>query len=172
MKRIKIISKKYDNSYRDEYEAYLYSEEDKTIIVFSPPGTRHYDYRKNAWFEAPDGLLERYFKDKWYNVWHICEQNSHRNMIYANICEPAVLKENVLEWVDLDLDLRVHMNGAIELLDEDEFARNIQQLGYSSWIIDNARAACDEVMNLYERGELLVEHQKQIKQYQMMDQTQ
>ena len=76
-------------------------------------------------------------------------------MIYVHICKPAVLKENVLEWVDLDLDLRIHMNGAIELLDEDEFTRNIQQLGYSSWIIDNARAACDEVMNLYDEGNSL-----------------
>ena len=166
MRRIKVISKKYDNSYRDEYEAYLYSEEDEIFIVLSPPGTRYYDHRKEAWFEAPDGLLEIYFKEKWYNVWHICEQNSKRNMIYANICMPAVLQGNVLEWVDLDLDLCVHMNGTIELLDEKEFERNIRQLGYSRWIINNARAACDEVMNLFERGELLLEHQRQIEQYQ------
>ena len=52
MKRIKVISKKYDNSYRDEYESYLYSEEvrqssffhfrerDTTIIV-KMLGLRH-----------------------------------------------------------------------------------------------------------------------------------
>ena len=168
MRRIKVISKKYNNSYRDEYEAYLYSEEEKKIIILSPPGTRYYDHRKEAWSESPDGLLEIDFKEKWYNIWHICEQNSNRNMIYANICMPAVLKGNVLEWVDLDLDLRVHMNGTIELLDEKEFIQNIRQLGYSRWIIDNARAACDEVMDRFERGELLLTHQKQIEQYHMI----
>jgi len=166
VRRIRVISKKYDNSYRDEYEAYLYSEKDETVIVLSPPGTRYYDHRKEAWFEAPDGLLEIYFKDKWYNVWHICEQNSKRNMIYANICMPAVLEGNVLEWVDLDLDFRVHMDGTIELLDEKEFERNTRQLGYSRLIIKNARAACDEVMNRFESGELLFEHQRRIEQYQ------
>jgi protein associated with RNAse G/E len=39
-------------------------------------------------------------------------------LIYANVCMPAVLDGDVLEWVDLDLDLRVQLNGIIELLDE------------------------------------------------------
>jgi len=163
MRKIKVISKKYDNSYRDEYEAYLYSEADETIIVLSPPGTRYYDHRKGSWFEAPDGLLEIYFKEKWYNVWHICEQNSYRNIIYANICMPAVLEGNVLEWVDLDLDFRVHMNGSIELLDEEEFERNSRRMGYSERVVKNARAACDEVMNRFERGEFPFDYQRQVE---------
>ena len=165
MRIIRVISKKYDNSLRDEYEAYQYSEEDGTIIVLTPPGTRYYDHRKEAWFEELDGSLGIYFKEKWYNVWHICEQNSNRNMIYAHICMPAVLEGNVLGWVDLDLDLRVHMNGTIELLDEEEFERNVRQLGYSELMVNNARAACEEVMNRFERGELLLEHRRQIEQY-------
>ncbi|MBC8233865.1 DUF402 domain-containing protein [bacterium] len=169
MRRIKIISKKYDNSYRDEYETYLYSEEDDTLVVFSPPGTRYYDHRKEAWFEACDGLLELYFKDKWYNVWHICEQNSYQNLIYANICMPAVLEGNVLEWVDLDLDFRVHMNGTIELLDEKEFEQNSHRLGYSGWVVKNARAACDEVMNRFDSGEFPFNHQRQVEQYQRIE---
>jgi hypothetical protein len=97
VRKIKVISKKYDNSYRDEYETHLYSEENGTIIVLTPPGTRYYDHRKEAWFEVADGLLEIYFQDKWYNVWHICDQNSNQNLIYANVCMPAVLDGDVLE---------------------------------------------------------------------------
>jgi protein associated with RNAse G/E len=58
------------------------------------------------------------------------------------------------------------MNGTIELLDEDEFAQNIRKFGYPSWIIKNARAACEELMEQFKSGELLLEHQKQIEQYQ------
>lgn len=165
MRRIKVLSKKYDNSLRDEHEAYLYSREDETITILSPAGTRYYDHRKEAWFEAPDGLLEVYFRDRWYNVWHICEQNSHRNLIYANLCMPASLRGNVLEWVDLDLDFRVHMNGSIELLDEEEFEQNISQFGYSEWVVENVRAACDEVLVRFGRGQFPFDHPRQIKRY-------
>jgi protein associated with RNAse G/E len=166
VRRIEVISKKYDNSVRDEYETYLYSEDDGTILLFSPPVTRYYDYRKQAWFEAPDGLIEIYFKDRWYNVWHICEQKSNRNKIYSNICMPAALEGNVLEWVDLDLDFRVHMNGSIELLDEEEFEQNARQFGYPGWLVEKARAACDEVVKLFETAEFPFDHPRQIERYQ------
>jgi protein associated with RNAse G/E len=166
LRRVKVISKKYDNSVRDEYETYLYSEKDGTILLFSPPATRYYDYRKQAWFEASDGLIEIYFKDKWFNVWHICEQKSNRNKIYSNICMPAVMEGNVLKWVDLDLDFRVHMDGSIELLDEEEFEQNARQFRYPGRVVEKARGACDEIVNLFERAEFPFDHLRQIERYQ------
>ena len=71
MRKVRVASKKYDGSLRDEYETYLYSESDETIILFSNPGLSYWDHRKGARFEATDGLLEIYFKHRWYNVWHI-----------------------------------------------------------------------------------------------------
>src|SRR5262245_65921153 len=69
MEKVKVISKKYDGSLRDEYESHLYAESDETIILFSEPGLRYLDHRKAAWFEGKDGLLEIYIKRRWYKVW-------------------------------------------------------------------------------------------------------
>jgi hypothetical protein len=55
MKKVKVISKKYDGSLRDEYETRLYAESDETIILFSEPGLKYFDHRKDVWFEAQDG---------------------------------------------------------------------------------------------------------------------
>jgi hypothetical protein len=60
MRKVKVISKKYDGSLRDEYETYLYAETDEIIILLSLPGLSYWDHRKAAGFEAPDGLLEIY----------------------------------------------------------------------------------------------------------------
>jgi protein associated with RNAse G/E len=171
VRKIRVISKKYDNSFRERYETCLYSEGDGTILLFSPPATKHYDYRKQAWLEAPDGLVEIYFKDRWYNVWHICEQKSNRNKIYSNICMPAALEGNVLEWVDLDLDFRVRMDGSIELLDEEEFEQNARQFGYPGWVVENAKAACGEVVKLFGRAEFPFDHSRQIERYQRIQRT-
>ena len=114
MKKVKVVSKKYDESRRDEYETYLYAEADETITLFSLPGLKYWDHRKGAWLEAPDGLIEIYFKHKWYNVWHICEQVSRTNLIYVNISMPATFQAAGIAWVDLDLDYRVHLDNSLK----------------------------------------------------------
>lgn len=145
MRKVKVVSRKYDGSLRDEYETRLYAESDETIILFSEPGLRYLDHRKAAWFEAQDGLLEIYFKRRWYNVWHIAEQASHLNLIYVNIALPATFPEKVVEWTDLDLDYRVHLDYAVERLDQAEFEQNAQRLGYPPDLLEQAGAACREV---------------------------
>lgn len=145
MRKVRVVSKKYDGSLRDEYEKFLYAESDETILLFSVPGLRYFDHRKAAWFEAPDGLLEIYFKHRWYNVWHTAEQASHTNLMYVNIALPATLQDNVVEWTDIGLDYRVHLNHTVERLDQAEFELNAQRLGYPPDLIEQVGAACREV---------------------------
>ena len=140
-----MISKKYDGSLRDEYETDLYAETDETIILFSVPGLRYWDHRRAAWFEAQDGLVEIYLKHKWYNVWHIAEQVSNTNLIYVNIALPATLREQGVEWTDLGLDYRVHLDNSVERLDQEEFERNTRRMGYPEDLIEQVRAACRAV---------------------------
>jgi len=128
MRKVRAVSKKYYGSLRDEYETYLYSESDKTIILFSHPGLSYWVHRKGARFEGPGGLLEIYFKHRWYNVWHIAEQISYLNLIYVNIALPATLQANVVEWTDLDLKYRVHPDHSVERLDQAEFEQNVQRM--------------------------------------------
>lgn len=45
--------------------------------------------------------------------------------------------------VDLDLDVRRRRAGAVELLDEDEFAVHQVRYGYPPEVIEGARAAAD-----------------------------
>jgi protein associated with RNAse G/E len=130
----------------------LYAETEETIILFSSPGISYWDYRKNAWLKAQDGLLEIYFTKKWYNVWHIAEQVSNTNLIYINISMPAALQAGILTWVDLDLDYRVHMDNSVERLDELDFIENSQKMGYPPEVVKCVRAACREVEADWSKG--------------------
>ena len=136
---------KYDGSLRDEYESSLVSETNEIITIFSPPGVRYLDHLRSSWLEAPDGLIELYFKNRYYNVWHICEQISQVNLMYINICQPAIIYESQIEWVDLDLDYRVHLDNRVEFLDQDEFEQNRRKMGYPSELIKQVHLACREV---------------------------
>ncbi len=165
MRKIKIISKKYGGRLRDTYETYLYAETDETLIFFSPPGLKYFDYRKEAEFESPDGLIEIYFKHKWFNVWHICDQHSHVNLIYSNISMPATLQGTTLEWLDLDLDYRVYMDHSVERLDEAEFETNRQRWGYPPDLVEQARLACTEVEGYLANQTYPFDHERQVELY-------
>jgi protein associated with RNAse G/E len=170
MRQIRVVSRKYDGRLRGEYTAFLYRATPECLVVFTPPGTREYDARKQAWVEGPDGLLELYFPARWYSVWHICEQNSRRNLIYAHISMPAVLAGDLLEWVDLELDYRVHLDESIERLDEEEFERASHALGYPPHVIHSARAACVEIEDLYRQRAYPFNHRDQVALYQRIGQ--
>ncbi len=145
MRKVQVRSRKYDGSLRDAYETYLYAETDEAITLFARPGLPYWHARRREWLTAPDGLIEIFLKHKWYNVVHITEQVSNTNLMYVNIALPATLQDGVLEWTDLDLDYRVHMDGRVERLDEDEFEENAQRMAYPPDLIEQAYAACREV---------------------------
>lgn len=171
MRKIKIVSQKYNGALRDEYESYLYAEDEAMIVALSPPGTPYYYHKKQGWFASEDGLLELYFKHKWYNVWHICEQNSGINHIYANIAMPVTRQDNVLTWVDLDLDLRVHLDDSLELLDEDEFVENSALFAYPPAVVEQARAAVAELVTCYQQGAFPLNHAEQVALYERIKAT-
>jgi uncharacterized protein len=166
MDKVKVVSKKYDGSLRDEYETFLYAETEETILLFSLPGLGYWDFRKGAWLQAQDGLLEIYFKHKWFNVWHIAEQISNTNLAYVNIALPAVLRDRTVEWVDLDLDYRVHMDHTVELLDELEFAQNSRRYGYPPELLERVQASCREVEGGIARREFPFDYERQVELYQ------
>jgi protein associated with RNAse G/E len=124
-----------------------------------------WDYRRNARFEAPDGLLEIYFRHKWYNVWHIAEQVSNINRMYVNIAMPATIRDDVIVWTDLDLDYRVHPDYSVERLDEEEFEQNALRFRYPLDVMAQVKAACAEVEAGLERGGFPFDHARQVELY-------
>ncbi len=165
MQKIKVISKKYDGTLRDEYETYLYAETDETITLFSLPGTKFWQHRKAVESKAPDGLLEIYFKHRWYNVRHIGEQISGWNLSYVNLAMPATFNNGVLEWVDLDLDYRYHLDHTLEQLDQVDFEKNTQQMGYPSDMLEQVEIACQEIETGFAQQTYPFDHDNQVELY-------
>lgn len=163
MRRIRVLSKKYDGYLRDEYKSFLYQESNDTITLFSPPGLMAWDYRKSAWSPATDGLIEIYSKRKWYHVWHIAEQIQSPHCIYVHIALPATLKARLLEWTDLDLDYRMYPDKSIDFKDQEEFEQNIKRMCYPPSLVERAWAACREVEAGLKQGIYPFDHRQQVE---------
>jgi protein associated with RNAse G/E len=168
MQPIRIVSRKYDGRLRDEYEAFLYAEDGERLVVYAPAGTMSFNRHKQTWVPAPDGLLEIYYKTRWYNVWHICEQTGNINQIYCNLSLPAVRTVKGIEWVDLDLDYRIHLDGRLEQLDAQEYGAHIASMGYSADVQAQMHAACAEIEALYQQRADPFDHAAQVALYQQI----
>ena len=73
-------------------------------------------------FRKGDLMLERYYTDRWYNLFEVHEGLSDQvKCWYINLSYPALFNTESITWQDLALDLVVYPSGEYRLLDEDEF---------------------------------------------------
>jgi protein associated with RNAse G/E len=77
-----------------------------------------------------DRSIERYFSDRWYNIFEIHDRDDDRiKAWYCNITKPAEFSPGRVTYVDLALDLLVYPDGDYITLDHDEFeALNLDPL--------------------------------------------
>jgi hypothetical protein len=103
-------------------------------------------------FNHGDIFTEYYYLDRWYNVFHIADASGQLKGWYCNIAEPAAVDDDGIVFVDFCLDLFVHPDGRMTVLDEDEFAA-ASACAPGPEDPDNARAALSALMQLArERG--------------------
>lgn len=73
-------------------------------------------------FRRGDLMLERYYTDRFYNVFEVRVGRSDLvKCWYINLSRPAQFTTESIIWQDLALDLVFYPDGTYRLLDEDEF---------------------------------------------------
>ncbi|MEO8510023.1 MAG: DUF402 domain-containing protein [Chloroflexota bacterium] len=93
--------------------------------------------------QIPYGFVSLVPRDAW---WEAEFYASHpRWQVYVNIGMPCEKFPGRIRQVDLDLDVVRTWEGAVEILDEDEFADHRVRFGYPPELADGARRATAEV---------------------------
>lgn len=106
-----------------EYEGVMLSRDDHSIVLEALFDRADMPFM-DVVFKTGDRFVESYFTDRWYNIFAIHDREDGKvKGWYCNIGEPAVIKDGVVSYVDLALDLWVSANGKQTVLDEDEFER-------------------------------------------------
>lgn len=60
-----------------------------------------------------------FYNNRWFNI--IAQLKSNGIFYYCNIASPYVIDDNVIKYIDYDLDLRVFNDGAFKILDRNEY---------------------------------------------------
>ena len=74
-----------------------------------------------VFLERDDRWTERFYRDRWYNIFEIRSSAGQFKGWYCNICRPAELADGELRCIDLELDLFVAPDRCALRLDEVEF---------------------------------------------------
>jgi protein associated with RNAse G/E len=94
--------------------------------------------------------LEYYWLDRWYNVFRFTQPDGQLRNYYCNINVPATFADEVLSYVDLDIDILVQPDFSYQILDLDEFEKNSALYDYSIEVRQNAQLAVSELVKMIE----------------------
>lgn len=97
--------------------------------------------------------LEYYWLDRWYNVFRFAQPDGTLRNYYCNVNVPPTLEQDILSYVDLDLDLLVDPDFSYRILDVEDFEENARRYGYSAEVQNNARQAVNELVKNIEGRE-------------------
>ena len=81
---------------------------------------------------------EYYWFERWYNIFEFHEPEGNLRNFYCNVNMPPKFENNILDYVDLDIDVLVWKDLSYEVLDLDDFAENSLKYSYSNEVIEKS----------------------------------
>lgn len=98
-------------------------ERDATRVVLQATFNRDDLDLGYAVFRRGDRFVERFYTDRWYNVFEVHDVSDDRlKGWYCNIARPAILTDGQVRADDLALDVFIYPDGRLLVMDEDEYA--------------------------------------------------
>jgi uncharacterized protein len=94
--------------------------------------------------------IEYYWLDRWYNIFQFLKEDGGTRLFYCNVNTPPALEDNVLTYVDLDIDLLIGPDFSYEVLDLEEFEANAELYEYSEQTRRRAQTAVEELKQMIE----------------------
>jgi protein associated with RNAse G/E len=86
------------------------------------------------------------YDDRWFNISRM--KRDGRTWYYVNIATPVEFDGAAFHTIDLDLDISWFTDEAPRVQDEDEFLDHSERMRYPAEVIEQARAAVDEVLGM------------------------
>jgi len=144
---VTINSRKFDGEIHRSWKAQLLSYE-SSLIVFVGEFEEEINHDHLGVIRRGTLSREFYWTDCWYNIFRFHEPDGGLRNFYCNINLPPKFENNVLDYVDLDIDLIVWKDFSYQILDMGEFEQNANRFSYSDELRHKALNSLDELIFL------------------------
>jgi protein associated with RNAse G/E len=120
---ISVLARNFDGSERRRWKADLICHRPPFIELLGE-FDRDIEHSDLGFIFKGTISYEFYWLDRWFNVFRFHEPTGEFRNFYCNINTPPIFKNNVLDYIDLDIDVVVDGKGIITILDIEEFREN------------------------------------------------
>lgn len=144
-----IISRKFDGSIHRQWKARKI-EQSKNLIVFLGEFEKEVKHNELGVIRRGTVSYEYYWLDRGYNVFRFHEPEGDLRNYYCNLNQPPTFVENVLDYVDLDLDVLVRKDFSSEILDLEEYKQNAKIFNYPKTLLAEVDVNLKQLLTLIE----------------------
>ena len=140
---------KYDGAEHRRWSAKLARREGSLIVL---DAAFEFEVQHHLLGDIQRGTrtIEYYWLDRWYNVFRFLKGDGSTRLFYCNVNTPPKFENEVLTYIDLDIDILVQPDLSYQVLDLEEFAENAARYGYSEEIKRQAHAAVATLISMIE----------------------
>lgn len=153
--RIIVAFKHNGHVHRTWYHTYLIEDSDEYIVV----GSTHSfvveaDGRK---WHAIEPAVSIFMKKEWFNV--VAMIKTTGICYYVNIASPSIVEDNIIKYIDYDLDFKVDDGYQTKILDEFEYKKHRKIFNYSDNLDDVIKYNFEKVKRRIENKEFPFSHE-------------
>lgn len=126
-KPVTVQSYKHDRSLHRVWSQATVLHDDETVAIVANERTKVIEANGRFWF-TKEPSVTHFYKDRWYNVIGIIKDDAIT--YYCNLSSPALVDAEAIKYIDYDLDVKVAADGSFTVLDQNEYRKHAQQMGY------------------------------------------
>ena len=149
-KIITINSRKFNNKIHRTWEASLIEQKD-SLLIFVGKFESEVKHPELGIIRRGTISYEYYWTDRWYNVFRFHEPDGKLRNFYCNVNMPPKFENNVLDYIDLDIDVFVLKDFSYRILDLEEFEENAQYFNYSKELRSKVKESLNKLISMIER---------------------
>lgn len=102
-------------------------------------------------YRAKEPAILIFYKKNWYNV--IGQLKNFGLFYYCNIATPYIIDDNIIKYIDYDLDLRVFPDGGFKILDYNEYNYHKDLMHYPIEIQMIIKSELSNLINMKRKNE-------------------
>jgi protein associated with RNAse G/E len=147
--QVTINARKFDGKIHRSWKADLIEQTD-SLLVFYGVFSEEVKHPDLGVIRRGTISYEYYWLDRCYNVFRFHEPQGEFRNFYCNINLPPTFENDVLDYIDLDIDILIWEDFSYQILDKIEFEENAVKYNYSPEIINKVHSNVKELKRILE----------------------
>lgn len=157
MRKVTVNSCKFDGQIHRSWHTLLLKRED-TLIVLEGIFSEEVQHPILGTITKGTISTEYFWTDRWYGIFIFREKTGKLRNFYCNINTPPRLEDDILTFVDLDIDVLVDPDFSFQILDSEEFRENALLYKYPPALKARVDEALNEIISLIKNREFPFSH--------------